>query len=199
MNPSVTSGCGSQPAVAGGVVYVTCGDGRLYALSAAKGATLWSYSNGGTDLMAPAVADGVVYVGEALGNVVHAISTISHAQLWSYTTGGRIATIPAVANGTVYVSSFDGDIYALDATTGAKDWAFSYGTAPVPFAISPALARGVVYVTSPNEVIYALDAQTGAKLWSYSKGNILQSGPVVANGMVFVGTGSGGAYAFGLG
>jgi len=54
-------------------------------------------------------------------------------------------------------------------------------------------------VTSPNEVIYALDGQTGAKLWSYSKGNVLQSGPVVVNGMVYTGTGSGGAYAFGLG
>jgi len=64
--------------------------------------------------------------------------------LWSYTTSGRIATIPAVANGTVYMSSLDGDIYGLNATTGANELAFSYGTVPVPFAIPPAVARGIV-------------------------------------------------------
>jgi uncharacterized protein YjbI with pentapeptide repeats/outer membrane protein assembly factor BamB len=197
VDPTATSGCdGGQPAVTDGVAYVTCGDGNLYALNAATGATLWSYSNGGNDLMSPAVAGGVVYVGDALGHVVHAISTTSHQQVWSYTTGDRIGTVPAVANGTVYVSSFDGNLYALNATTGAKEWAFNYGTIPVPFGMSPAVANGVVYVTSPNEIVYALNANTGAKLWSYSNGNVLQSGPVVADGTVYVGTGSGGAYAF---
>ncbi len=198
VDPAARTGCNSQPAVDGAVVYASCGDGALYALSAATGATLWSYSNSGNDLNAPAVANGVVYVGDTNADTVHAISTTTHTQLWSYTTGARIDTTPAVANGLVYVSTFDGSIYALDAATGAKTWSFDLG-GTVPSAISPAVANGVVYVTSSNEVVYALDARTGAKLWSYSHGNTLQSGPVVANGRVYVGTGDGGLHAFGLG
>src|SRR5659263_318007 len=48
---------------------------------------------------------------------------------WNYTTGQNLATpypyvesSPAVANGIVYVGSNDGNIYALNATTGAKLW-----------------------------------------------------------------------------
>lgn len=40
--------------------------------------------------------------------------------------------------------------------------------------------------------------QTGARLWSYSSGSTLQTSPVVANGMLYIGTGDGGVAAFGL-
>ena len=196
VNPTSSSGCSAQPAVAGGVVYVSCDDGALYAVSAATGATLWSYSNGGNGMMAPAVSGGVVYVSDSLGATVHAISTTTHAELWSYTTGGRIGTTPAVANGLVYVSSFDGSVYALNAATGNETWTVGVGTPSVPPISGPVVADRVVYVTSSNEVVYALDAQTGAKLWHYSNGHTMQSGAVVANGMVYVGTGTGGLQAF---
>lgn len=195
VDPASTSGCGTQPAVADGVIYVSCADGNLYALSAATGATLWSYSNG-SRLTAPAVTGGVAYVGDTFGDTVHAISTTTHVQLWSYTAGGQIDNTPAVANGTVYISSFDGDIHALNASSGAEEWSFSEGTL-ASSGISPAVANGVVYVTSPNQIVYALDAQTGKKLWSYSNGSLLQSAPVVADGMLYAGTNSDGIAAFG--
>jgi len=39
---------------------------------------------------------------------------------WYYTTGGYVVSSPTVANGVVYVGSCDNNIYALNATTGAK-------------------------------------------------------------------------------
>jgi glucose dehydrogenase len=41
---------------------------------------------------------------------------------WSYTTGGKVYSSPAVANGVVYVGSIDGNVYALNASTGALLW-----------------------------------------------------------------------------
>jgi len=41
--------------------------------------------------------------------------------------------------------------------------------------------------------------QTRLALWSYSHSNSLQTGPAVANGRLYVGTGDGGLYTFGLG
>ncbi len=57
--------------------------------------------------------------------------------------------------------------------------------------------NGVVYVGSLNRA-YALNARTGAKLWSYGTGGQVYSSPAVANGMVYVGSQDGKAYAFGL-
>jgi uncharacterized protein YjbI with pentapeptide repeats/outer membrane protein assembly factor BamB len=195
-NPTSSSGCSNQPAVAAGVLYVSCDDGTLYALSAATGTTMWSYSNGGEAMMAPAVAGGDVYLADSTGATIQAISTTTHAQLWSFTVGDRIGTAPAVANGLVYVSSFDGNVYALNAVTGAKAWNVGIGTASIPPTSGPVVADGIVYVISSNEVAYGLKAQTGATLWHYSNGNTLQTEPVIANGMVYVGTGTGGLQAF---
>ena len=46
--------------------------------------------------------------------------------LWSYRTGYSVESSPAVANGVVYVGS-GRNLYALNASTGAKLW--SYATA----------------------------------------------------------------------
>ena len=37
---------------------------------------------------------------------------------------GQVASSPAVANGVVYVGSFDGNVYALNASTGALLWSY---------------------------------------------------------------------------
>ena len=43
----------------------------------------------------------------------------SNGQLkWGLTTGGEVYSSPAVSNGVVYVGSDDGNVYALNATTG---------------------------------------------------------------------------------
>ena len=52
---------------------------------------------------------------------------------------------PAVANGVVYVGSDDNNVYALNATTGAKLWSYTTGGDVVS---SPAVVNGVVYVGS---------------------------------------------------
>ena len=55
----------SSPAVANGVVYFGADDNRVYAVNAATGSPLWSFSTGDTNqvVSSPAVANGVVYVG----------------------------------------------------------------------------------------------------------------------------------------
>ena len=54
------------------------------------------------------------------------------------------------------------------------------------------------YSGSGDDSVYALNAATGAKLWSYHTGNQVFSSPTVANGVVYVGSGDGNMYAFGL-
>ena len=99
---------------------------------------------------------------------------------WQYKTDTS-ASSPAVVNGIVYAGSIenDGNVYALNASTGAKLWSYATGGGVEG---SPAVANGVVYVGSYNRNVYALDASTGDKLWSYATGNQIRSTPAVADG-----------------
>jgi eukaryotic-like serine/threonine-protein kinase len=84
----------------------------------------------------------------------------------------------------VYIGSVDGNVYALNARTGATLWKYST-TREVDS--SPAVAGGVVYVDSYDGSFYALDAHTGALLWNRS-GGYGGNSAIVANGMLYVGS-----------
>jgi outer membrane protein assembly factor BamB len=102
-----------------------------------------------------------------------------------------------VANGVVYVGSWDDNLYALNASTGALLWSYATGA---PVLSSLAVANGVVYVGSdyPDDKVYALNAKTGALLWSYTTGTVEYSSPAVSNGVVYLGSYDHNLYAFDL-
>jgi outer membrane protein assembly factor BamB len=52
----------------------------------------------------------------------------------------------------VYVGSFDGNVYTLNARTGAKLWQFTTGA---EVTSSPAVSDGVVYIGSLDNNVYA--------------------------------------------
>jgi outer membrane protein assembly factor BamB len=187
---------GSSPAVTNGVVFasdfVDPNGGNLFALDAHTGAVLWS---GDAGQSSPAVANGVVYVGDPGG--MEAVNANTGAGLWGYYTSSYVSSAPTVVNGVVYFAYGyeDYHVYALNASTGARLWTYLTGGG---FS-SPTVANGVVYVGSdyPDNKVYALNAQTGAPLWSYAAGGTgsLDSSPAVANGVVYVGSDDGIVYA----
>ena len=60
----------------------------------------------------------------------------------------------------------DGNVHALNASTGAMLWSYTTGST---IESSPAVANGVVYIGSDDGNVYALNASTGALLWSYTR------------------------------
>ena len=63
-------------------------------------------------------------------------------------------------NETVYVTSLDHNLYAINAETGQKKWAFATN---FEIDASPIIAHDVVYVGSTDYSLYAIDAITGAE------------------------------------
>ena len=113
--------------------------------------------------------------------------------LWSYTTGNYVfSSSPAVAGGIVYVGSWDGKVYALNATTGTRVWDYTTGRA---VDSSPAVVGGVVFVGSDDDKVYALNATTGTQVWNYTTGSLVVSSPAVAGGVVYVGSEDDNVYA----
>jgi len=111
--------------------------------------------------------------------------------LWILTTASIIPygypdlrASPAVVEGKVYVGAEDGNVYCLNALTGAYIWNYTTGWV----YSSPAVADGRVYVGSSFNKLYCLNATNGTYIWSYTNGNPVYSSPVVADGKVYLGT-----------
>ena len=130
-------------------------------------------------------------------------------QAWQFTTGGAVDSSPAVFNGEVYVSSQDGNLYALNAVTGAESWAAGVVGSVVS---SPAVAlettaggpRDVVYVGSADGNVYALNASPSQgtfvrEFWTFPTGGAVESSPTVVGGVVYVGSDDGTVYAINAG
>src|SRR5579884_1403697 len=114
---------------------------------------------------------------------------------WTAATGDDVASVPAVVNGVVYVGSYDDNLYAFNAQTGAELWKAATGSLVLS---SPAVANGVVYVGSIDGNLYAFNAQTGSELWFAATGNSIYSSPAVANGVVYIGSSDDNLYAYAL-
>jgi len=114
---------------------------------------------------------------------------------WRFQTGATV-TSSAVVEGVVYVGSGDGNLYALNATSGTKLWNFTTGDS---VASSPAVVNGVVYVGSGDGNLYAIYANNGQLKWNFwigSEGAVVWSSPAVVNGVVYIGCVDGNVYAF---
>jgi uncharacterized repeat protein (TIGR01451 family) len=110
----------------------------------------------------------------------------SLARKWTYATGAFVESSPAVVSGVVYIGSDDGNLYALNASTGQKLWSFSTGSGQ-SILDAPAVADGVVYIGSYDGILYALNASTGKELWSFVTGtNPVVGPPTVMDGVVYV-------------
>src|SRR6266571_551392 len=126
---------------------------------------------------------------------------------WQVVVGNKekIYSSPAVAGGVVFVGSADGHLYAFVASTGNFLWAASTGGY---INSSPAVAKGLVYIGSADHKLYAFNAKGYAQslsgcgisacppIWSASTGGSIFSSPVVANGVIYVGSEDHKLYAF---
>jgi eukaryotic-like serine/threonine-protein kinase len=205
-----------SPAVAGGLLFIGSTNGSLYAVHVADGRQAWKVATGGRICATPAVAGGLVYVTSYDGNV-YAFDAANGKQRWRFATRGerRFAVAhlnglepandvmpdpfdfyqssPTVALGTVFVGSGDGNVYALDARSGALRWRYRTGNV---VHTSPAVAGGLVYAGSFDTYLYALDATRGTLVWRFKTGDDpvrhnqtgITSSPAVVDGVVYFGS-----------
>ena len=135
---------------------------------------------------------------------------------WAFQTGGPVVSSPTVVAGVAYVGSDDGQLYAVDVTTGRAKWKFGTGG---PVRSTPAVAAGIVYAGSYDGFFYAVDAASGKEKWKFAlpgekkfeaRGihgglpraqtvpdfwDLYLSSPAVVDGVVYVGSGDGHCYA----
>jgi len=162
------------------VVYFGSADHHLYAVDAATGRKHWAFP-----------ADDAVY---SSPTVVDASSTSAATTptctRWTRQPARNAGPshqrcrvdVSTVVDGVVYVGSDDANLYALDATTGKKRWAFATHNT---LYSSPTVVDGVVYFGSLDSSLYAVDAKTGKERWAFLTGREVSSSPAVVGGVVY--------------
>jgi eukaryotic-like serine/threonine-protein kinase len=213
----------SSPVFANNVIYFGGDDGNIYAVNAETGVQLWKHSTGGPVPATPAVVDGTLYIGSYDGKF-YALDATTGATKWKFSTEGErrfeakgihallpknqtipdafdtFLSSPVVAQNTVFFGSGDGNLYALDTSTGEPKWKFKTGDV---VHSSPAYADGVVFFGSWDSYFYAVDATNGKEKWRFHGGEDalahnqvgFQSSPAVANGIVYTGCRDSNLYA----
>ena len=174
----------------------------LYALSASSGRKVRVY--GDSDGAIPAIGDRAVCLTHQ-GNV-QAISIASGRRLWNFAppVGAKgqyhlAGNDVAVSNGVVYVAGACSDtVYALDAATGRELWWFRAGLRHGQFT-DAALAYGDLYVgqigDGPKAGLYSLNGRTGHVNWVFRDTYGFETGPSVANGVVYAADPDSGLFA----
>jgi len=213
----------STPAVIDGTAYFGSNDHFLYAVNTADGAQRWKFKTGSRVASSPAVSQGRVYFGSYDGNI-YAVDAKSGEQRWKFATEGErrfmgrhlhgndptgetmpdpfdfYLSSPTVAQDAVYIGSGDGNVYALDAASGALRWKFHTGNV---VHASPAIANGTLYIGSWDSYFYALDAKSGQERWRFKTGEDhdianqvgIQSSATIADGIVYFGCRDSNLYA----
>jgi outer membrane protein assembly factor BamB len=152
----------NTPAVFEGVVYVTGGD-SVFALDKTTGHQLWRTNLGRqTNISAPAVAGGTVYVG---GTGLYALRTSDGHLRWKRLIVGVNVSTPAIAYGEVFVNSEDPGfgLWAFNATTGAFVWR---NEQPGESESTLTVANGVVFDIAETGELMMFNSATGAFLGS---------------------------------
>jgi len=185
----------ASPTVVDGVAYIGAQTGDFFAVSEATGTVLWTRFLG----VEPAVG-----------------SKPCGAKAAGFTATAAVAPDPTTGALTVYAYSANGDVYALDAATGATVWSASVyplsSTADAYYAwSSPLVADGHVYVgvssfcdspLVPGGLV-SLDQATGAQVARWYTlgqpgptglpigGSVWSSPVLLPNGNIVVTTGNG--------
>jgi outer membrane protein assembly factor BamB len=183
---------GSEPAVVGGLVYVGCDDGQLFALDTATGDQRWQIQTMASVGTAPAVDGGLVYIGSSQNSLTGNLFAIDAL---TGPTGGIPATVrwispdsssgisPAVVDGVVYTgAAADNYLAALDAKTGVEKARFQLGAA---VSRSPAVADRMLFVGSADAAVHAFDTATGQQRWRFQTDGGTPGTPVVSGGVVY--------------
>jgi len=186
----------APPTVSQGVIYVSGAGsgGTLYAVIANSGSVLWTKPVANGDTSSPAVTSDAVFVSYACRNV-YRFDPATGTQIYHVNSGcsGGGGTTPVLYNGRLYVRDVLGDAI-FDSNTGQIIGSFNSKNPPV-FSGSRGFFLNGPHSFGTFGTLEARDVNTNSLLWSFSGDGSLQSGILVVNDYVYVGSSQGNLYA----
>jgi outer membrane protein assembly factor BamB len=145
----------------------------------------------------PAVAKGVAFVGDTVGNL-YAVDTHNGGMLWNFTLStpaaidGAVAVDPAL--GLVFIGTSKGAVDAVYQGNGTLAWS----TALTGAVSAPVYASGELYVTTSTGAVDALSESSGTVVWTVTLGSPSTSAPALNASSQLLVVGESGGKVLGL-
>jgi outer membrane protein assembly factor BamB len=187
-------GIQSSAVVADGMVYFGCRDSNLYALDAATGQKRWAYNNKGSWVIAsPLVQKGKIYFATSDSGMFRALDAKTGAELFSLKfSGWPTFASPIIAGEMLYSGSHSGTLFAIDLKEQKTAWEFQTDGAKQNAATYTNADGTPNYAAAYASDFY--DDMVAGMRKIMTVGSIYAS-PVLANGVLYVGSTDGALYA----
>ncbi len=150
--------------------------GRARATDEKSGAAFssaWNANPAGSAIIAsPLVADGLVVIAGAKGDVV-ALHAVDGTQAWASKATGDLGASPAIDAGRIFLPTLNGRLQALHLSTGTEAWSQAFGgqNYSSPIVVADSLGKGLVLAAGfPEQKIVRLGLSTGASQWETPRG-----------------------------
>ncbi len=189
------SGFGGGLAAEGNVLFVATGFGKVVALNAGSGKTVWSKALGVPIRTSPTVTNGKVFVVNT-DSELYALSADTGDELWRSRGLPETAAVlsnvsPAISGDTLVVTYPSGEVAALDVSNGTPRWTDSVSGGRIGSSLTtigdaarPVINGGVVFAGNRTGRLLATRLKTGERVWS--RDIRAAQTPWVAGGVVFV-------------
>ena len=173
---------------------------QAVALGAADGENLWAFPEDptgdgrGVFYVTPAVDDEYVIVAShipATGflsqprNVIWALDRDTGNLLWSFDGAvGQYIEGGAIGDDLFVIGNSDGNVYALNAESGAQRWMFETGHR---VWATPLIISDTVYIGSMDRHLYALNLSDGKVRWDFHAGGAFAGMPTLRDDTLYIG------------
>jgi outer membrane protein assembly factor BamB len=125
---------------------------------------------------------------DAPAELVEFEPTLKVGRVWSADIGKGLDKAgrqirPAYSSGSIYAADYKGQLIALDADTGNKQWEIK---TDLPFTGGPGVSENLLLMGTENGEVFAFDASTGTQLWSATVTSEVLAAPAESDGIVVV-------------
>lgn len=172
-------------AYADGNLYVAGMDGNIYAIDAEAGTGNGRWQTESSFPGGLTLEGDMLYVG-GLDNFLHAFDRTKpdSEEVWLFTAEAGIWGAPIVVDGQVVFGDMNGNVYALEASSGNLLWQAS---APGPIVTSAVVSEGVIYIASEGDpdnreqqwFLTAFNLEDGTQVWQQTPVAGIYTTPVI--------------------
>jgi serine/threonine protein kinase len=165
------------------VILVPSYDHNVYALDIDSGKFIWKYPAEGGIASSPCVSRDMVVFGST-DDVIYSVDIQSGRLLWSTSTKGRIFSSAYEELNHFFIGSDDKNLYAIQRDNGRKSWDY---TAEGPIRSRPYVDEDLILFSCQMGVVYALGLNRRVR-WNFRARRGILASPVLADGLVFIGS-----------
>ena len=153
-------------------------DSTIHCLSIHDGTPIWQVKTNAPVVASPAIHQGIVYCGGS-DHLFRAIDLLTGRVIWEFKqVEGFVESIPLIHRKLVVFGAWDGNLYALNTSSGKLKWKWNDGRPGIlysPAVCTPVASGKKIYIVAPDRVMSCINARSGKTIWRSDRYQVRES------------------------